>query len=191
VLVLGDASRPSRCIAELDGSAPHEPVPSPRAARAAQEVAPRPKRVDDRSSVAAEVGLRLKVLGGYEGTIAEIGAATVRLAVDGGGTFAVRYGERVQVDGVPRTLGPPASPHADAAAAALKAWRAARSKADGVPAYVVLSDKHLAGIAERHPANLNALRGCPGIGPAKLEAYGEDILEVLAGVAGDEVGAGG
>jgi hypothetical protein len=48
---------------------------------------------------------------------------------------------------------------------------------------VVLSDKHLEGIAERHPANLNALRACPGIGPAKLEAYGDEILEVLAGVA--------
>jgi DNA helicase-2/ATP-dependent DNA helicase PcrA len=183
VLVLGDASRPSRCIPELQGTAPHEPAAPPRPARAAIEVAPRPKRTEDRATVPAEVGLRIKVLGGYEGTIEEVGAATVRLAVDGGGSFSVRYGERVQVDGSPRTLAPPVSPHAGAAAAALKAWRAARAKADKVPAYVVLSDKHLEGIAERHPANLNALRACPGIGPAKLEAYGEEILEVLAGVA--------
>jgi superfamily II DNA helicase RecQ len=51
-----------------------------------------------------------------------------------------------------------------------------------VPAYVVLADKHLDGIAARHPADLAELRGCPGIGPAKLEAYGEEILAVLAAV---------
>jgi superfamily II DNA helicase RecQ len=52
-----------------------------------------------------------------------------------------------------------------------------------VPAYVVLSDKHLDGIAERHPTDLAQLRSCPGIGPAKLDAYGEEILGVLAEVA--------
>jgi DNA helicase-2/ATP-dependent DNA helicase PcrA len=51
-----------------------------------------------------------------------------------------------------------------------------------VPAFVVLSDKHLQGIAERHPTDLAALRSCPGIGPAKLDSYGEDILAVLAAV---------
>lgn len=70
------------------------------------------------------------------------------------------------------------------AAAALRAWRLERSKADGVPAFVVLSDKHLDGIAERHPASLAELRACPGIGPAKLDTYGDEILEVLAGVSG-------
>ncbi|MGQ0431299.1 MAG: UvrD-helicase domain-containing protein [Microthrixaceae bacterium] len=66
---------------------------------------------------------------------------------------------------------------------ALRAWRLERSKADGVPAFVVLSDKHLDGIAERHPTSLTELRACPGIGPAKLDTYGEDILEVLGAVA--------
>jgi DNA helicase II / ATP-dependent DNA helicase PcrA len=74
------------------------------------------------------------------------------------------------------------SPAAAAADAALRAWRSARAKADKVPAYVVLNDKHLVGIAERHPADLAGLRRCPGIGPAKLEAYGEEILEILGSV---------
>jgi superfamily II DNA helicase RecQ len=126
--------------------------------------------------------MRLSVLGGYEGAIAEIGATGVRLAVDGGGSFAVRFGERVQVDGQPRTLSAAPSPVAAEAGAALRAWRTTRAKADGVPAYVVLNDKHLEGIAERHPVDLAALRACPGIGPAKLESYGEEILGVLAGV---------
>ena len=62
---------------------------------------------------------------------------------------------------------------------ALKGWRRERSKADNVPAYVVLNDKYLTGIAERRPADLGALARCPGIGPAKLDAYGDDILDIL------------
>jgi len=78
------------------------------------------------------------------------------------------------------------SPAAGAPAAAvgvvdaLKRWRRDRSRADGVPAYVVLSDKHLEGIAARLPATRAELAGCPGIGPARLETYGVDILEVIA-----------
>ena len=65
----------------------------------------------------------------------------------------------------------------------LRAWRLERSKADGVPAFVVLSDKHLDGIAERHPTSMAELRACPGIGPAKLDSYGDEILEVLSGLS--------
>ena len=80
--------------------------------------------------------------------------------------------------------GPPAVTAGRRPPAALRAWRLERSKADGVPAFVVLSDKHLDGIAERHPTSLAELRACPGIGPAKLETYGDEILEVLAGAIG-------
>ncbi len=51
-----------------------------------------------------------------------------------------------------------------------------------MPAYVVLNDAHLLGIAERHPTGLVELRACPGIGPVKIESYGEEILDVLASV---------
>ena len=59
-----------------------------------------------------------------------------------------------------------------------------------MPAFVVLSDKHLDGIAERHPTSLAELRACPGIGPAKLDTYGDEILEVLAGLGDDDVAVG-
>jgi DNA helicase-2/ATP-dependent DNA helicase PcrA len=62
---------------------------------------------------------------------------------------------------------------------ALRDWRRARSQADGVPAYVVLNDRHLVGIAERLPSDRRALSACPGIGPAKLDAYGDDLLELV------------
>ena len=67
----------------------------------------------------------------------------------------------------------------EAVVEALRAWRRERSRADGVPAYVVLNDRHLTGVAERHPTDLEGLARCPGIGPARLEAYGEELVELL------------
>jgi DNA helicase-2/ATP-dependent DNA helicase PcrA len=68
------------------------------------------------------------------------------------------------------------------AEAALRAWRTKRSRADGVPAYVVVNDRHLRGIAVARPTTPAELVACDGIGPAKLERYGEEIIELLAGL---------
>jgi DNA helicase-2/ATP-dependent DNA helicase PcrA len=62
---------------------------------------------------------------------------------------------------------------------ALREWRRERSKQDGVPAYVVINDRHLTGIAARNPTTLDELAACDGIGPTKLDRYGDDILAVL------------
>jgi DNA helicase-2/ATP-dependent DNA helicase PcrA len=64
-------------------------------------------------------------------------------------------------------------------AEALKVWRRERSQSDEVPAYIVLNDRHLEGIAERAPTTLDQLARCEGIGPTKLDRYGDDILSVL------------
>lgn len=63
--------------------------------------------------------------------------------------------------------------------AALRAWRTARAQEDAVPPYVVAHDKTLAAIAELKPPSAAALRRIPGIGPAKVEAYAADILEIV------------
>jgi DNA helicase-2/ATP-dependent DNA helicase PcrA len=65
---------------------------------------------------------------------------------------------------------------------ALRDWRRERAKADGVPAYVVFHDTTLAEIAARLPASHADLAAVPGIGPAKLERYGDDLLAALAAV---------
>lgn len=64
---------------------------------------------------------------------------------------------------------------------ALKAWRRERSRADGVPAYVVFHDSTLEEIARRRPGSLAALSAVSGVGPAKLERYGDELLAALAG----------
>jgi superfamily II DNA helicase RecQ len=48
-----------------------------------------------------------------------------------------------------------------------------------VPAYVVAHDATLRAIAADHPQTLAALRRVKGMGPAKLESYGEEILAVI------------
>ena len=63
---------------------------------------------------------------------------------------------------------------------ALKKWRLERSKADEIPAYVVFHNSTLAEIAERRPKTIAELASVPGIGPAKLERYGRDVLDALA-----------
>jgi len=62
---------------------------------------------------------------------------------------------------------------------ALRGWRTEIARRSKVPPYVVMSDAHLKGIAERRPASLGELAVCPGIGPLKLERYGEDILAIM------------
>ena len=64
---------------------------------------------------------------------------------------------------------------------ALRAWRSTVARKDGVPAYVVLNDKELIGIAERNPATLADLGRCRGMGPIRLERWGDEILAVLEG----------
>ncbi|MEO7428843.1 MAG: HRDC domain-containing protein, partial [Acidimicrobiales bacterium] len=184
VLVLGDRTRRSPFLGELDGSAEHGHLRQAVAPKVPVSTTGARKAPEARTTLPAGVGQLLKVLGGYEGTVEHIDDDGVRLRLDDGGSFFVRFGERVQLDGTPLTLAPPPSPMAAGAAAALRAWRRERSQADSVPAFVVLSDKHLDGIAERYPTTLTELRACPGIGPAKLDTYGEEILEVLAGVPG-------
>jgi superfamily II DNA helicase RecQ len=73
---------------------------------------------------------------------------------------------------------------------ALRAWRSARAREDAVPAYVVAHDQTLAAIADLRPGSLAALRRVRGMGPTKLDRYGDEILAVIAaeGVAGGSTG---
>jgi ATP-dependent DNA helicase UvrD/PcrA len=65
---------------------------------------------------------------------------------------------------------------------ALKEWRLARARAEEIPAYLVFHNSTLAEIAGRRPRSLAELAAVPGVGPAKLERYGEDVLAALAAI---------
>jgi len=61
----------------------------------------------------------------------------------------------------------------------LKAWRLAESRAQAVPAYVILHDKTLQDIARARPRTLGALGAIAGIGAKKLERYGGALLGLV------------
>jgi ATP-dependent DNA helicase RecQ len=63
---------------------------------------------------------------------------------------------------------------------ALRAWRAEVARAHNLPAYVIFHDATLAMIAQRAPASLDDLQGISGIGAKKLDAYGAEVLRVVA-----------
>jgi superfamily II DNA helicase RecQ len=62
----------------------------------------------------------------------------------------------------------------------LKEWRRQRASTDGVPAYVVFHDSTLAEIAERRPGDWADLAAVPGIGPAKLDRYADEVLAIVS-----------
>ncbi|HWR84733.1 MAG TPA: DNA helicase RecQ [Rhodoglobus sp.] len=66
---------------------------------------------------------------------------------------------------------------------ALRTWRAATAREQGVPAYVVFGDATLRGISVTKPASLAELGTISGVGEKKLEVYGEAVLELVAGAA--------
>jgi ATP-dependent DNA helicase RecQ len=66
----------------------------------------------------------------------------------------------------------------------LRAWRSEVARKRGVPAYVVLHDSTIDGIATSRPATLNQLRSIPGIGDKKLEHYGDELLALVNAAQG-------
>nr|WP_308121548.1 DNA helicase RecQ [Actinotalea ferrariae] len=72
----------------------------------------------------------------------------------------------------------------------LRAWRAATAKEQGVPAYVVFHDATLREIAARLPRTLDELGSVSGVGRAKLERYGPQLLVALGGDDAGQVDRG-
>lgn len=62
---------------------------------------------------------------------------------------------------------------------ALREWRKEVALSAEVPAFVVFTDATLTAIAEARPASLEELARLAGVGPSKLEKYGEAVLAVL------------
>jgi ATP-dependent DNA helicase RecQ len=87
-----------------------------------------------------------------------------------GGTASGRTASPV-ADGIPPRDGP--------LFASLRSLRSELARRDGVPAYVVFPDSTLAEIAARRPQSLAALAGVRGVGPARLDRYGEQFLDAV------------
>jgi ribonuclease D len=64
----------------------------------------------------------------------------------------------------------------------LRIWRGRVAKRDGLPPYVVLTNREIAEIAGHRPVSLAALQDIEGFGEAKSKRWGEEILAALASV---------
>ncbi|MEV0121065.1 DNA helicase RecQ [Streptomyces sp. NPDC050703] len=74
---------------------------------------------------------------------------------------------------------------------ALRAWRAAQAKEQGVPAYVIFHDATLREIATLRPTSVGDLAGISGVGEKKRATYGEGVVGVVADfAAGTGAGTG-
>jgi ATP-dependent DNA helicase RecQ len=62
---------------------------------------------------------------------------------------------------------------------ALREMRARLAKAQNLPAYVIFHDSTLRIIAEERPGSMSELARIGGIGAAKLDRYGAEVLEVV------------
>ena len=203
VAVLADAGSPSPFVTELaraapprrkaapgradlvrGGGAPDQPapggMPEHASGRPGRRSAVRPERGP--SPVAAALGLEL-AHGGHSATVVEVreAGAVVRI---GALRTELAFGTEVRVAGQLRTLAGPVVAAAErapsaAADAALRAWRSSAAKESNVPAYVILSDRDLGGIAERMPATPEELASCRGMGAVRMERHGDEILAVL------------
>jgi ATP-dependent DNA helicase RecQ len=121
------------------------------------------------------------------------GYGALRLTADSGAVLKGQRSLRLRTDppaqrrdrrgaGAASAAPAPEMDHDDASRFdALRRWRAEAARAQGVPAYVVFHDATLRAVAMRAPRDLDGLAGIEGIGAAKLERYGDALLDALAG----------
>ena len=65
---------------------------------------------------------------------------------------------------------------------ALRHWRGDKAREQGVPAYVIVHDRTLAELAKQRPQTWEELLQITGIGQAKANRYGNELLDVIAGL---------
>jgi superfamily II DNA helicase RecQ len=75
------------------------------------------------------------------------------------------------------TLRPKSAVMADPRTMALKKWRMAEAKQQGVPAFRIFSDRVLTAIVDAEPSNTDDLLAIPGIGSRMADRYGAAILK--------------
>jgi len=117
---------------------------------------------------------------GRPGTAGGGGAGTGRGVPARSWTGPGRVARVTVLPGAPVARAQTGRPTDEPLMADLRAWRTARATADAVPAYVIAEDALLTALVEERPASPAALRRVKGMGPKRLERYGEEILAIVA-----------
>jgi superfamily II DNA helicase RecQ len=61
----------------------------------------------------------------------------------------------------------------------LKSWRKERATKDGIPVYLIATNKELMDIVRKAPASIEALKAIKGFGKSKTAKYGEEIVHFV------------
>ena len=94
-----------------------------------------------------------------------------------------RKGSKASVTATSRVAQPSADgPTVERVFEALREWRRDQARERAVPPFVVMHDRTLEAIASNLPRSVDELANVPGIGPAKLSAYGDALLSLIASV---------
>lgn len=64
---------------------------------------------------------------------------------------------------------------------ALREWRSARARQEGVPPYVLFTNRELLALVRFKPRTPNAMQAIDGIGAAKVQRHGAGVLAILHG----------
>ena len=185
VVVLADQERPSPFLRELTIVAPPPSAASERLAD------PRPTRgrtrraaSDKRQNDEVGVGDLVSISGGYEGRVVSRTDDEVLISTESGPRMYFKTHEVLKVleAAVPPSKSDETelSPDDEVLFEALRSWRMETATDAGVPAYVVCTDATLRAIAVERPTTDAALLAVHGIGSARLENYGDDIIDVVS-----------
>jgi DNA helicase-2/ATP-dependent DNA helicase PcrA len=172
VVVLADRDRPSRFLGELEGSAPRREEPE----RARRERLPLRRR---KRAPGLFVGDEVTVRGGYAGAVVGVDDDRISVRLETGAELIVPAADILAVTEA-KVEALDAVPDAQLVDA-LRMWRRQTSERLAVPAYVVMHDTTMEAIAAAKPTTERQLINVPGIGPAKLEQYGDEILALVEG----------
>ena len=87
--------------------------------------------------------------------------------------------EAVREAPVPEEPEPEETPEVKARLERLEIWRQETAEAEGRAPYLILNNQTLIELADANPQTREELQAIRGIGPVKLDRYGEQLLEVL------------
>lgn len=189
LFITADVEAPSIFLSELGA-----PYVAAREARR-EVVEPSASRGSDGfNPITAEVGLKFK-WGGYDFEVRAVEFDGVAVSTSGSRTTSLPFGWTVKVNEKSRTLAAPTATKATRAKGPrpkanpdlyniLKAWRLEQATADKVPAYVIFKDQTLDELCLVRPRTVAELLDISGIGPAKADRYGDQILAIIDEAAG-------
>jgi DNA helicase-2/ATP-dependent DNA helicase PcrA len=174
VVILSNKQAPSPFLDELTQDAALRSKSAPRQRRA-------------KGGLSVQIGDKVRMSGGYEAAISQIDddGALVQL-VGSAASVRLHWGQHISLlsgrsGPLTKSTGAGDSPADSELAERIKDWRRATATQKGLPAFVILHDSSIDELASKKPTTERGLLEITGIGPAKIEAYGEDLLDLVGG----------